>query len=116
MDLIPVAAPDLSGNEERYVVDAIRSSWISSSGAYVQRFEKEFAEHFGAHTAIGVCNGTVALHLALLALNVRGGGEVRTSQLTLIATANGIRYAGAIPVLVGVDRGIRCITSTLLKE
>ena len=66
--------PDLSGNEEKYVVDAIRSTWISSTGPYIQRFEKEFAELCGTKTAICVSNGTVALHLALLAWDVRSGG------------------------------------------
>ena len=73
---IPVAAPDLSGNEEKYVVEALRSTWISSTGPFVQRFEKEFAELCGARAAISVGNGTVALHLALLALDVHPGDEV----------------------------------------
>ena len=59
---IPVARPDLSGNEEAYVVNAIRTSWISSTGPYIERFEKEFAETCGTRTSITVCNGTVALH------------------------------------------------------
>ena len=70
---IPVSAPDLTGNEEQYVVDAIRSSWISSTGVYVDRFEREFAEACGTRSAIAVANGTIALHLALLALGVRPG-------------------------------------------
>ena len=52
MTFIPVAAPDLSGNEEKYVVDAIRSSWISSSGSYINRFEKEFAGLCGSGAAL----------------------------------------------------------------
>jgi perosamine synthetase len=64
---IPVAIPDLSGNEEKYVLEAMRSSWISSTGPFVQRFEQDFAALCETRTAIGVCNGTVALHLALLA-------------------------------------------------
>ncbi len=52
---ISLATPDLSGDEERYVVDAIRSSWISSTGNYIDRFEMEFAELYGANSAIGVC-------------------------------------------------------------
>src|SRR4051794_23071679 len=103
MDPIPVAAPDLSGNEEKYVVDAIRSSWISSSGPYLQRFEREFAALCGTKAALAVCNGTVALHLALLGLNVRPGDEVLVPSLTYIATANAVRYVGAEPVFVDVD-------------
>ena len=106
---IPVASPDLSGNEEKYVVDAIRSTWISSTGLYIQRFEKEFAELCDAHTSVVVCNGTVALHLALLALDVRPGDEVLVPSLTYIATANAVRYVGAEPVFVDVDPQTWCI-------
>lgn len=113
--IIPVAAPDLSGNEEKYVVDAIRSSWISSTGSYVNQFEKTFAELCERRTAIGVCNGTVALHLALLALDVRPGDEVLVPSLTYIATANAVRYMGAEPVFVDVDPDTWCIDPKLLE-
>ena len=73
---IPVARPDISGNEEKYVVEAIRSSWISSIGGYIDRFEKEFAEQCEANSSLAVSNGTVALHLALLALGVGRSDEV----------------------------------------
>ena len=97
---IPVARPDLSGNEKAYVLDAVRSTWISSSGPYVSRFERDFASQCGVDAAIGVCNGTVALHLALLGLGVRAGDEVLIPSLTFIATANAVRYVGAEPVFV----------------
>src|ERR1035437_4092881 len=113
---IPVAMPDLTGNEEKYVVEAIRSSWISSSGPFNQRFEREFAELCGARSAIGVCNGTVALHLAMLALDVRPGDEVLVPSLTYIATANAVRYVGAEPVFVDVDPETWCIDPKLLEE
>lgn len=112
---IPVATPDLSGNEERYVVEAIHSSWISSTGSYVRRFEEDFAKLCGTRTAIGVCNGTVALHLALLALDVRPGDEVLVPSLTYIATANAVRYVGAEPVFVDVDPNTWCIDPDLLE-
>jgi perosamine synthetase len=73
---IPVAAADMSGDEEQYVVEAIRSSWVSSKGPFVDRFERTFAEICGTAACVSVCNGTVALHLALLALDVRPGDEV----------------------------------------
>ncbi|MCL5961620.1 MAG: DegT/DnrJ/EryC1/StrS family aminotransferase [Chloroflexi bacterium] len=116
MNRIPVAAPDLSGNEEEYVVDAIRSSWISSTGAYVNRFEEEFAKLCGTSAAIGVCNGTVALHLAMLALDVRPGDEVLVPSLTYIATANAVRYVGAEPVFVDVDPNTWCLDPTKLED
>ena len=106
---IPVASTDLGGNEERYVVDAIRSSWISSTGPYLGRFEREYAAACGASSAVAVCNGTVALHLALLGLDVRPGDEVLVPSLTYVATANAVRYVGAEPVFVDVDRETWCI-------
>jgi len=109
MPRIPVAAPDLTGKEEEYCVNAIRSSWISSTGAYIDCFERDFAKATGAQSAIGVCNGTVALHLALLALDVRPGDEVIVPSLTFIATANAVRYVGAEPVFVDVDPESWCL-------
>lgn len=106
---IPVANSDLSGNEEKYVLDAIRSSWVSSTGKYLDRFEREFADLCGARTSIGVCNGTVALHLALLGLDVGPGDEVIVPSLTYIATANAVRYVSAEPVFVDVDPATWCI-------
>lgn len=106
---IPVANSDLSGNEEKYVVDAIRSSWVSSTGKYLDRFEREFAELCGTRSSIGVCNGTVALHLALLGLDVGAGDEVIVPSLTYIATANAVRYVNAEPVFVDVDPATWCI-------
>lgn len=112
---IPVAVPDLTGNEEEYVVDAIRSSWISSTGTYINRFEKMFAELCETRTAIGVCNGTAALHLALLALDVRPGDEVLVPSLTYVAAANAVRYIGAEPIFVDVDPATWCIDPNLLE-
>jgi len=106
---IPIAKPDLRGNEEKYVGEAIRSSWISSTGAYVARFEGEFAELCDTRTSISVCNGTVALHLALLALDVRQGDEVLVPSLTYVATANVVRYVGAEPVFVDIDPLTWCL-------
>jgi len=106
---LPVAAPDLSGNEEQYVLDAIRSSWISSTGPYVERFEREFAAFAGTRAAISVANGTVALHLALLANDVGPGDEVIVPSLTYIATANAVRYVGAEPMFVDIDPATWCL-------
>jgi perosamine synthetase len=108
-DRIPVATPDLSPLEEEYLLDALRSSWISSTGPYVDRFEREFAEFCETRAAVSVANGTVALHLALLALEVRNGDEVIVPSLTYIATANAVRYVGATPVFVDVDPATWCL-------
>jgi perosamine synthetase len=112
---IPLAKPDLSGNEEKYVVEAIRSSWISSGGIFVERFEEEFAQLCETRATIGVCNGTMALHLAMLGLGVRPGEEVLVPSLTYIATANAVRYVGAEPVFVDVDPNTWCIDPKLLE-
>lgn len=113
---IPVGHPDLLGNEEAYVVDAIRTSWISSSGSYVDKFEKTFAGECETRTSIAVCNGTVALHLALLTLDVRPGDEIIVPSLTYIATANAVRYVGAEPVFVDIDPLTWCIDPVKLEE
>jgi len=100
---ISLAEPDLRGNEKAYALDAIESTWISSAGPYLKRFEREFAEVCNTKFAFGVANGTVALHLALLALDVGPGDEVIVPSLTYIATANAVRYVGAEPVFVDVE-------------
>jgi perosamine synthetase len=96
--VIPVYRPDLSGNERRYVLDCLESSWISSNGAYIARFEAEFARAAGSPHALGVCNGTVALHLALHALGIGPGDEVIVPSFTYIASVNTIAQCGATPV------------------
>lgn len=112
---IPVACPDLSGNEEKYVTEAVRSSWISSQGPFLERFEAEFAQACESKHAIAVANGTVALHLALLALDVRPGDEVIVPALTYVATANAVAYMGAEPVFVDIDPATWCLDPRLIE-
>lgn len=97
---IPVAAPALIGNEKKYVNDCMESGWISSAGKYIELFESGFAEFCNVKHAIACCNGTVALHLALVALGVEPGDEVIVPTLTFVATANAVTYCGARPVFV----------------
>ncbi|HUP14463.1 MAG TPA: DegT/DnrJ/EryC1/StrS family aminotransferase [Acidimicrobiia bacterium] len=113
---IPLSQPDVSGNEERYVSEAVRSTWISSTGEFVDRFEREYAALCGTESSIAVCNGTVALHLALLALDVRPGDEVLVPSLTYVAVANAVRYVGAEPVFVDVDSATWCIDPARIEE
>ena len=115
MKRIPVAKPDLSELEERYVLEAVRSSWISSSGPFVDRFEQGFARICGARAAVSVSNGTVALHLALLALEVGPGDEVIIPSLTYVATANAVSYVGAVPIFVEIDADTWCIDPSLIE-
>lgn len=100
----PIMQPLLNGNELAYVSDCIKTGWISSQGAYVKRFEKEFAEYCGAEYAVAVSNGTVALHLALAALDIKEGDEVIVPDLTFAASINAVIYTGATPVIVDVDK------------
>lgn len=99
-DMLKISQPQLLGNEEKYVVDAIRSTWISSQGSYINRFEESFATYIGTEYAVTVSNGTCALHLALMALNIGPGDEVIVPSLTFAASINAIIHAGATPVLV----------------
>lgn len=113
---IPVAAPMLVGNEKTYVMDCLDSSWISSTGKYVERFEAGFADFCEARHAISCCNGTVALHLALAALGIGPGDEVIVPTLTFVATANAVRYCGAKPVFVDVEAETWTIDPASIQE
>ena len=97
---IPVYQPALNGREKEYVLDCLESTWISSKGKYIGMFEERFARTVSVRHAAAVCNGTVALHLALVALGVGPGDEVIVPTLTYIASVNAITYTGAKPVFV----------------
>jgi len=96
--MIPVAEPDLRGNELQYVTDCVTSEWVSSLGKYVGAFEERMATLCGRRYAVSVCNGTAALHLALVVLGIGPGDEVIVPSLTFVATANAVSYTGARPV------------------
>lgn len=100
---IPLHAPYFGGNEKKYVLDTIESTFVSSVGAYVNRFEEMMAQITGGKFAIATVNGTTALHLALVLAGVKHGDEVITQPLTFVATANAISHAGGVPVFVDVD-------------
>ena len=97
---IPIYRPDLGGNVKLYVNECLDTSWISSRGRFVAEFEERFADRIGVQHAASVCNGTVALHLALIALGIGPGDEVLVPTLTYIASVNAIAYTGATPVFV----------------
>ena len=107
---IPLASPDLTGNELNYVSQAIKSNQLSF-GSFVDGFESEFAKLCGTRKAIVCANGTCALHLALYALGLKAGDEVIVPSLTYVATANAVRYCGAEPVFVDVDEETWCLNS-----
>jgi len=99
---IPVARPSIGVEEERAVVEVLRSGWLAQ-GARVAEFEKRFAEYVGAAYAVAVSSCTTGLHLALVAAGVQPGDDVLCPSLSFIATANSIRYAGANPIFVDID-------------
>ncbi len=102
-DFIPLHIPTLNGKEEEYVVDAIRSTFVSTVGQKVVDFENQMAEYLGVKHAIAMVNGTAALHIALLAAGVKPETEVITQPLSFVATANAIHYANAHPVFLDVE-------------
>jgi len=97
---IPIYQPLLDGNEKKYVNDCLDSSWISSKGKYIHLFEEKFSEFIGVSHSASVCNGTVALHLALVTLGIGKGDEVIVPSFTYIASVNTIVITGAKPVFV----------------
>jgi len=103
-DGIPLHAPVFTGNERAYVLDTIDSTFVSSVGAYVDRFEAEMASYVGRERAVATVNGTAALHIALRLCDVAPGDLVITQPLTFVATCNAIAYCGAEPLFVDVDR------------
>ncbi len=115
-DFIPVCTPLLGGNEIKYVTDAVSTGWISSSGSYVSKFEEAFSSYCGVKYGVAVCNGTVAIHLALAALGIGKGDEVIIPSFTMIATAFAVCYTRAIPVFVDADKDTWNIDVTKIEE
>ncbi|MBI2542867.1 MAG: DegT/DnrJ/EryC1/StrS aminotransferase family protein [Candidatus Aenigmarchaeota archaeon] len=100
---IPVSKPLFSGKELEYVTDCMKTGWVSSGGKYIEEFENGFSKYLNAKHSITACNGTAALHLALLSLGIEKGDEVILPNFTMIASANSIVYTGAKPVFVDVE-------------
>jgi len=103
-DNIPLHAPVFVGNERTYVLDTIDTTFVSSVGAYVDRFEAGIADYVGSERAVATVNGTAALHIALRLVGVEAGDLVVTQPLTFVATCNAISYCGAEPLFIDVDR------------
>jgi perosamine synthetase len=97
---IPVYESSLNGNEKRYVNECLESTWISGKGRFVSLFEEAFSDYIGGGQSASVCNGTVALHLALTALGIGPGDEVIVPTFTYIAPVNVIVQCGATPIFV----------------
>ena len=115
-EFIPLHEPKFIGNEKKYLNDCIDSTFVSSVGKYVDRFEKEFALYIGSKYAVATVNGTAALHISLLLADVQRDDEVITQPLTFIATCNAISYCGAKPVFIDVDRDTMGLSPQSLKN
>ncbi|UZD97159.1 LegC family aminotransferase [Pseudomonas corrugata] len=102
-DFIPLHAPVFAGNEQKYLADTITSTFVSSVGGFVDRFEHDMQVYTGSARAVATVNGTAALHVALLLAGVKPGELVITQSLTFVATCNAITYCGAQPVFIDVD-------------
>lgn len=103
-DFIPLHAPVFRGRERELVINTLDTTFVSSVGAYVDRFEQDMAIFTGSPRAVAVMNGTAALHVALLLAGVERGDLVVTQSLTFIATCNAIAYCGGEPLFIDVDR------------
>jgi len=113
-EYIPLHAPVFFGNEKKYLIECIDSTFVSSVGKFVDRFEQMVAEYTGAKYAIAVVNGTAALEIALKLVDVDEKSEVITQPLSFIATCNAISYCGATPIFVDVDRDTMGLSPTSL--
>jgi perosamine synthetase len=100
---IPVNEPLLNGNEEKYLVECIRTGWISSEGPFIKKFEEQFAARVGRKYGVAVSNGSVALDAAVVALGIGLGDEVIMPTFTIISCAAAVVHAGAVPVVVDCD-------------
>lgn len=113
---IPLHAPRFHGKEKSYVLEAIESTFVSSVGQYVDKFEQDIAKYTGAEFAIATVSGTSALHIALLMSGVSAGDEVITQPLTFVATCNAVSYCGAEPIFVDVEMGTLGIDPDSLEQ
>lgn len=107
--MIPVNEPLLAGREAEYVLDCVKTGWISSAGTYIERFEKDWASYCGRKHSVAVCNGTVALELAVAALDLPPGGEVILPSFTIVSCLEAVLRNGLTPVLVDCDPRTYCM-------
>ena len=115
-DFIPLHAPHFEGREKEYLLDTIDTSFVSTVGEYVSKFEEMVVQYTGAKYAIATVNGTSALHVSLIVAGVQTGDEVITQSMTFVATCNAVRYCGANPVFVDVERATLGMSPDSLAE
>ena len=115
-DRVPLAVPKFIGNEKKYLEECIDTTFVSSVGPFVDRFEKDMAEYTGAKRAVVCVSGTNALHMALMLAGVERDDEVLTQALTFIATCNALSYIGARPVFLDVDMDTMGLSPRAVRE
>ncbi len=111
-----VSEPDISDKEINYVCDAVKSTWVSSKGKYIDEFEEKFKNYIGTKCGLTASNGTTALHLALSALNIKKGDEVIVPDLTFISPVNAVLYNNATPVLCDIKKDSWCIDENKIES
>lgn len=114
-DFVPLSVPKFIGNEKKYLEECIDTTFVSSVGKFVDRFEEMVAEYTGAKKAVVCVSGTNALHMAMLLVGVERDDEVLTQALTFIATCNAISYIGAHPVFIDVDKDTMGLSPIAVK-
>ena len=114
--MLLLSAPNISGNEWKYIKDCLDTNWVSSVGSYVDRFEKMISEFTGAKFAVATSSGTTALHISLLLKNIGKDDYVIAPNLTFVASINSIKYTGADPILIDVDEHTWQMDLDLLQE
>ena len=113
---VPLSVPKFIGNEKKYFNECIDTTFVSSVGQFVDRFEKDMAAYTGAKRAVVCVSGTNALHMSLMLVGVKRDDEVLTQALTFIATCNALSYIGAHPVFLDVDRSTMGLSPDAMKE
>lgn len=116
VNYVPLSVPVFVGNEKKYLEECIDTTFVSSVGQFVDRFEKDMAAYTGAKRAVVCVSGTNALHMAMLLAGVERDDEVLTQALTFVATCNAISYIGAHPVFIDVDRDTMGLSPVAVKE
>lgn len=115
-DNVPLSVPKFTGNEKKYLNECIDTTFVSSVGQFVDRFEKDMEAYTGAKRAVVCVSGTNALHMAMMLAGVERDDEVLTQALTFIATCNAISYIGAHPVFIDVDRSTMGLSPDAVKQ
>ena len=115
-DFVPLSVPKFMGNEKKYLEECIDTTFVSSVGKFVDRFELDMASYTGAKKAVVCVNGTNALHMAMMLVGVERDDEVITQALTFIATCNAMSYIGAHPVFVDVDKDTMGLSPVAVKN